>query len=101
MDKTQRPKVRISDEVAEGTYTNSVVITHSQAEFVIDFMVQMPNMDIPQVKSRIVLTPEHVKRFAEALYANIKSYENEYGSIRIVEHIGSGKAQYPDTKGDA
>ena len=63
--------IEISEEVAEGTYANLAIISHSHAEFVIDFVRIMPGIPKAQVKSRIILTPEHAKRLVSALQDHI------------------------------
>ena len=80
--------IELSEEVAEGVYSNLAVITHSPAEFVIDFIRIMPGVPKSKVKSRIILTPEHAKRFVAALSDNIAKYEAVHGPIREVK--GSG-----------
>ncbi|MRR18966.1 DUF3467 domain-containing protein [bacterium] len=80
--------IELSEEVAEGVYSNLAVITHSPAEFVIDFVRIMPGVPKSKVKSRIILTPEHAKRFVAALSDNISKYEAAHGPIREVK--GSG-----------
>lgn len=80
--------IELSEDVAEGTYSNLAVITHSPAEFVIDFIRIMPGVPKSKVKSRIILTPEHAKRFVAALNDNISKYESVHGPIREVN--GSG-----------
>ncbi|NLE35361.1 MAG: DUF3467 domain-containing protein [Bacteroidales bacterium] len=80
--------IELSEEVAEGVYSNLAVITHSPAEFVIDFIRIMPGVPKSKVKSRIILTPEHAKRFVAALSDNITKYESVHGPIR--ENKGSG-----------
>lgn len=80
--------IELSEEVAEGVYSNLAVITHSPAEFVIDFIRIMPGVPKSKVKSRIILTPEHAKRFVAALSDNISKYEAVHGPIREVQ--GSG-----------
>lgn len=80
--------IELSEEVAEGVYSNLAVITHSPAEFVIDFVRIMPGVPKSKVKSRIILTPEHAKRFVAALNDNISKYEAAHGPIREVK--GSG-----------
>ncbi len=80
--------IELSEEVAEGVYSNLAVITHSPAEFVIDFIRIMPGVPKSKVKSRIILTPEHAKRFVAALSDNISKYEAVHGPIREVK--GSG-----------
>lgn len=79
--------IEISEEVAEGSYANLAIITHSHAEFVIDFVNVMPGTPKSKVKSRIILTPQHAKRFMKALTENIGKYESINGSIKDLEEI--------------
>ena len=79
--------IEISEEVAEGEYANLAIITHSHAEFVIDFVNVMPGTPKSKVKSRIILTPQHAKRFMKALVENIQRYEAGNGSIKDLEEV--------------
>jgi ribonuclease BN (tRNA processing enzyme) len=74
--------IEISEEVADGTYSNLVIITHSHAEFIVDFVNVMPGMPKSKVKSRIILTPQHAKRFLKALDDNIHRFEEAHGDIK-------------------
>jgi hypothetical protein len=47
----------------------------------------MPGLPKAKVKSRIVLTPHHAKRFVKALVDNIKKYEQQFGTIEDTETI--------------
>ncbi len=73
--------IELSDEVAEGTYSNLVIISHSHSEFVLDFVRIVPNAPKARVKSRVILTPFHAKRLLGALNENIKKYESQHGVI--------------------
>ncbi|MBR5695797.1 MAG: DUF3467 domain-containing protein [Paludibacteraceae bacterium] len=73
--------IEISEEVAEGIYSNMAIISHSSSEFVIDFLRILPNAPKARVKTRIVLTPEHAKRLMIALQSNLKKYEEMFGPI--------------------
>ncbi len=75
--------IDLKEDVAQGIYSNLAVITHSHAEFVIDFVRVMPGMPKADVKSRIILTPEHAKRFMQALQENLDKYEKINGPIKI------------------
>ncbi len=75
--------IELTEEVAQGTYSNLAIITHSSSEFVVDFVRIMPGTPKAQVKSRIVLTPEHAKRLMFALQDNIQKYESQIGPIKI------------------
>jgi hypothetical protein len=79
--------IEISEETAEGSYANLAIITHSNAEFVIDFVNVMPGTPKSRVKSRIIFTPMHAKRFMKALQENIERYEAANGPIKDLEHI--------------
>ena len=79
--------IELSEETAEGTYSNLAIITHSHAEFVIDFVNVMPGTPKSKVKSRIILTPQHAKRFMRAITDNILKYEAVNGDIKDLEEI--------------
>jgi len=74
--------IELSEEIAEGIYSNLAIITHSQSEFVLDFIKIMPGVPKARVKSRILLTPQHVKRLAKALTENLQKYEQVNGKIK-------------------
>ncbi len=77
--------IEISEDVAEGVYSNLAVISHSPTEFVVDFIRMMPNMPQAKVKSRIILTPQHAKRLLKALQDNVRRYELQNGTISDAE----------------
>jgi hypothetical protein len=79
--------IEISEEVAEGQYANLAIITHSHAEFVIDFVNVMPGTPKSKVKSRIIMTPQHTKRFMKALIENIGRFEDNNGDIQDLEQV--------------
>jgi hypothetical protein len=77
--------IEISEEMGEGVYANLAIITHSHAEFVVDFVNVMPGMPKSKVKSRIILTPQHAKRLMKAITENIQKFEQVNGPIRDIE----------------
>ena len=79
--------IEISEEVAEGSYANLAIITHSHAEFVIDFVNVMPGTPKSKVKSRIIFTPQHAKRFMKAMIENVKKFETANGTIQDMEQV--------------
>ncbi len=82
--------IELSEEIAQGVYSNLAVITHSSSEFVVDFVRVMPGVPKAQVKSRVILTPEHAKRLLLALQDNVKKYEAIHGAIKDVQGAGGG-----------
>ena len=89
--KKQKPNqinIELNQEVAQGVYSNLAIITHSSAEFILDFVRIMPGVPKAQVKSRIILSPEHAKRLLSALKDNISKYESVHGPIKNVEGAG-------------
>lgn len=74
-------QIELSEEVAEGVYTNLVMISHNPEEFVLDFIRVLPGVPKARVKSRVVVTPGHAKRLLAALADNLMKYEAQYGEI--------------------
>jgi hypothetical protein len=87
MEEQQNPEgqlnIELSEEVAEGIYSNLAIITHSNSEFVVDFIKVMPGVPKARVKSRIVLTPQHAKRLLSALKENVAKFESVHGPIKV------------------
>lgn len=79
--KKNQINIELPDEIAEGTYSNLAIISHSNSEFVLDFIQIVPNMPKARVKSRVILTPFHAKRLMKALGDNIQKFENQFGNI--------------------
>lgn len=77
--------IELSEEVAEGTFSNLAIITHSNTEFVLDFIRVMPGLPKAKVKARIILTPEHAKRLLHAMLDNIEKFEQVNGKIKTQE----------------
>ena len=81
-DHKGKINIELDANIAEGIYSNLAIINHSVSEFVIDFVKIMPGVPKNKVKSRIILTPQHAKRFSKALIDNIKRFEQAHGDIK-------------------
>tara|TARA_Y100000385_G_C12662187_1_gene454253 strand:- start:197 stop:511 length:315 start_codon:yes stop_codon:yes gene_type:complete len=77
--------IELPDTVAEGTYSNLAIINHSTSEFVVDFIQMMPGIPKAKVKSRVILTPQHAKRFMKALSENVRKFESQHGEIKDID----------------
>ena len=83
MEKKQTPiSIELGEKEGEGIYSNMVVITHSPAEFVLDFARVLPGVPKTKVFARIVMTPPHTKGLLDALKENIAKYEAQHGPIK-------------------
>jgi len=80
--KKNQLNIQLDENIANGTYSNLVIINHSATEFVLDFVSVMPGVPKSKVKSRMILAPQHAKRLLKALSENIKRYEASHGSIK-------------------
>ena len=89
--KQHQIKIELDDDVGQGEYVNFAVVTHSPAEFVMDYIRVLPGMTKSKVKSRIIMAPMHAKTLMMALQDNIKKYENKFGEIKVAK--GEGPAQ--------
>jgi uncharacterized protein (DUF1778 family) len=77
--------IELTEEMAEGIYSNLAIINHSVSEFVVDFVSVMPGSPKAKVKSRIILTPQHAKRLLKALADNISKFEEAHSVIKDYE----------------
>lgn len=81
--------IELNEEVAGGIYSNLAVITHSNTEFVTDFIQMLPGMPKAQVRSRIIMTPQNAKRLMRALIDNIQKFEQTNGIIEEPDNGGT------------
>ena len=76
---TNEIQVELSEEMAQGTYANLAIISHSSSEFILDFIRVVPGAPKAKVKSRVILTPDNAKRLLFALQDNISKFEEQSG----------------------
>ena len=80
--------IELKEEIAQGIYSNLAIISHSSSEFILDFVRIMPGIPKAEVKSRIILTPEHAKRLLLALGENMSKYESTHGAVKVEDRGG-------------
>ncbi len=91
-DKSQKENqlsIELNEEIAEGVYTNLAIISHSNSEFIMDFVNIMPGIPKAKVKSRVVMSPQNTKRLIHALNENIKKFEQMHGPVKMDNSPGS------------
>lgn len=84
MGTPQQINIELGEKEAEGIYSNFVVISHSPAEFVLDFTRMLPGVPKTKVYARIVMAPQHAKSLSKAIAENIEKYEKQYGEIKLM-----------------
>ena len=87
----QKINIELDEKTSSGEYSNFVVVTHSPAEFVMDFTRILLGVPKAKVHSRIIMAPPHVKSFMMALKDNISKFEKRYGEIKIHQQEGMPK----------
>ena len=93
-NKSQQIKIEFDENSTNTEYSNFVVVTHSAAEFVLDYIRVLPGMVKAKVKSRIIMSPMHIKTLMFALQDNIRKYEDKFGEIKVLKKGEIGKAQF-------
>jgi hypothetical protein len=101
MEEEKKIDIALNDEIAEGIYSNLAIITHSHSEFIVDFVSLMPGVPKGNVKSRIILTPQHAKRLLLALDENIKRFEAIHGTIPDLDPMRGIPINIGRSQGDA
>jgi hypothetical protein len=74
-------EIKVDEQVASGHYSNLAAIRHSKEEFIFDFAFLFPDGPMGKLMDRVILSPSHAKRFLEALEANLKRYEENFGPV--------------------
>lgn len=78
-------EIQLDEGIAQGTYVNLAVVNHNESEFVIDLIFVQPQTPRAKVRSRVILSPQHTKRFVAALQENLRRYEQDFGEIVSVQ----------------
>jgi hypothetical protein len=86
----QRITVDLGEKEAEGIYANLALITHSPAEFILDFARVVPGAPKAKVHARVILTPQSAKALSRLLNANLERWEKANGEIKLAGQPGSG-----------
>jgi hypothetical protein len=75
-------QIEMDAAAAQGLYSNTAAVTHTETEFVLDFLFLMPGQYKARIGARVISTPLHTKRLGAALRENIKQYEARFGPIK-------------------
>jgi hypothetical protein len=86
--KANELNVEITEDIAEGIYSNLAIISHSNAEFIFDFIRILPGIAKARVKTRVVMTPQHAKRLLLTMQDNLQKYETTFGPIDLKDGDG-------------
>jgi len=76
-------QINTGDDMSRGRFSNSMLVTHSPEEFIIDWLLNSPSGT--HLVSRIIVSPGHVKRIISALSDNLKKYEQKFGEVTTIE----------------
>lgn len=79
----QQLQIKANDEALKGRYANMAQISHTKEEFILDFFLAHPPAG--QLLDRIILSPGHMKRLANALKENVEKYEKQFSKIEEAE----------------
>lgn len=82
-DAPPKLQVQIDDDVAQGVYSNLVLLNHTENEFLLDFAFIQPSSGRAKVRARVISSPKHTKRLLQALQKNLERYEERHGAIEL------------------
>lgn len=87
-------QVEVDETTAQGMYVNLAIVAHTETEFVFDFVFIQPQSPKAKVRSRIVTSPSHAKRFLAALQDNLRRYEEKCGTIKVSGEADKNPQRY-------
>ncbi len=76
-------QIQLDDDIAQGAYSNLVLVNHTETEFILDFIYVQPQQPKAKVRARIITSPRHTKRLLDALRENLARYEARFGTIDV------------------
>jgi hypothetical protein len=84
--------IQLAPLQSNGVYSHLLMITHRKEEFVLDFLFVQPQrspqgQSIANLRSRVITSPEHAKRFLKALTENVRRYEDSFGVIEEAQDM--------------
>ena len=79
--------IQFDAQATPGVYSNLMMISHRKEEFILDFLFVQPQrttdgQSIANLRTRVITTPEHMKRILKAIEENIGRYERAFGAIQ-------------------
>jgi len=82
----QQIQIQVDPHQGTGVYSNLMMISHRQEEFILDFLFLQPQRSpqgqaVATLRSRVITSPEHAKRILRALQENVRRYEESFGPI--------------------
>ena len=82
----QQLSIQSDPQSVAGVYSNLMMVSHRKEEFVLDYLFVQPQrgpqgQHVANLRTRIVTSPEHVKRILRALQDNVRRYEEKFGEI--------------------
>jgi hypothetical protein len=92
--KNLKLEIHLDEDLAQGTYVNLAMVNHNETEFVVDFIFVQPQEARGKVRSRVILSPQHAKRFVAVLQENINRYEKNVGGILLAEKQHDETSEY-------
>ncbi len=89
-------QIELPESIAEGVYSNLVIIVHSNSEFIFDFVRMVPGIAKAKVQSRVIMTPVNAKSMLKSLSENIEKYEQTFGEIKLVDNKNEKLIGFPN-----
>jgi len=84
-NKDVQLQIELDEATAQGVYCNLAMVNHTPTEFTLDFIYVQPQQPKAKVRSRVITSPQHMKRLLLALQDNVTRYEGMFGVIDLAK----------------
>ena len=92
--KSVQVQIQVDDDTSQGVYSNFALVSHTDAEFTLDFAYLQPQAPRAKVRARVITSPKHVKRLIQALQDNLGKYEAMHGKIEASPQLPPGEFRH-------
>ena len=73
-------QIKTKSEDLKGVYSNLMMVSNRKEEFILDFLMVLPPEGV--LSSRVIVSPDHLKRMIKTFQTSIEKYEKQFGNIK-------------------
>ena len=87
-------QIDMNNDLAQGVYSNVSMSNFNAEEIVLDFLYIQPNIAKGSLRSRVILSPKHIKRLQALINRTVSDYETKCGPIQSDDDADSSSIKF-------
>ena len=87
--ENNKVQIKTKSEDLKGVYSNLMMVSNKKEEFILDFLMVLPPEGV--LSSRVIVSPDHLKRMVKTFQTSIEKYEKQFGRIEDAKESEESK----------